>query len=664
MNGKISPPINNKNSQYMNNGQMNTIHRNSNSQNPYMNNGTIYSNSFSPTNNGNGSVNNSPPTMKKGRTSQGSTPPKVKFLPFQPPRVSSQGKGHPTTSFPNINTKVNSPKINNQNSPSNYQNMSNKSSPLSFGQNKDSEIIRLQEKLKEALKLNNMATIQINKLNQQVTDYEELKEKYESTKKENTELLEKMETQQKAFTSKNASIEKRLEESKANLISIMDIKIELDRSKNDNESLKEELKNNIQELNELKENMSQVQKEKEEKEKEIEELKIEMKKNTDDHEQKLEQQRSVNDQALNACQDEIEDYKRQIQNHLTKIKSLEDLLKEQEEQIEVYKISEGDLSNLKKEFSENLAQFEIKDEEKTRQLNESLAEIEDLRKIIIEKDEIINSYKKNAVENDYLKGILEKKDAEMNDMIKKNEDLEASKQNLLNDFEKEKKTIQEKIDVLERENEALQLQNIEHDQTIKLCRNDTEKKIKEMENMEKTLSRTKEQLEKEKKAVLSIQSEYNNCQGMYNQAMLAIEKLEDTQTLLQKQLEGSKMKSDVMAKNYKESQTILQQKDTEKQQLTQQTEESMAAKEEEIRKMKDEFVETIEGLKSQYLEVKVYNDFLRKEIRKLKGIPEDILTEEMESETLQTNKELYKQIENQRIQIENLKEQLELSLNL
>jgi hypothetical protein len=444
----------------------------------------------------------------------------------------------------------------------------------------------------------------------------------------------------------------------------MDIKIELDRSKNDNESLKEELKNNIQELNELKENMSQVQKEKEEKEKEIEELKIEMKKNTDDHEQKLEQQRSVNDQALNACQDEIEDYKRQIQNHLTKIKSLEDLLKEQEEQIEVYKISEGDLSNLKKEFSENLAQFEIKDEEKTRQLNESLAEIEDLRKIIIEKDEIINSYKKNAVENDYLKGILEKKDAEMNDMIKKNEDLEASKQNLLNDFEKEKKTIQEKIDVLERENEALQLQNIEHDQTIKLCRNDTEKKIKEMENMEKTLSRTKEQLEKEKKAVLSIQSEYNNCQGMYNQAMLAIEKLEDTQTLLQKQLEGSKMKSDVMAKNYKESQTILQQKDTEKQQLTQQTEESMAAKEEEIRKMKDEFVETIEGLKSQYLEVKVYNDFLRKEIRKLKGIPEDILTEEMESETLQTNKELYKQIENQRIQIENLKEQLELSLNL
>jgi chromosome segregation ATPase len=185
-----------------------------------------------------------------------------------------------------------------------------------------------------------------------------------------------------------------------------------------------------------------------------------------------------------------------------------------------------------------------------------------------------------------------------------------------------------------------------------------------MENMEKTLSRTKEQLEKEKKAVLSIQSEYNNCQGMYNQAMLAIEKLEDTQTLLQKQLEGSKMKSDVMAKNYKESQTILQQKDTEKQQLTQQTEESMAAKEEEIRKMKDEFVETIEGLKSQYLEVKVYNDFLRKEIRKLKGIPEDILTEEMESETLQTNKELYKQIENQRIQIENLKEQLELSLNL
>ncbi|ORX58492.1 hypothetical protein BCR36DRAFT_112995 [Piromyces finnis] len=569
---------------------------------------------------------------------------KTNFVPFQPPRVSSQGKFHPVNpaSF----------------SPTNFQNQP----PIVNNNNKamEIEISKLQEKLKEAVKINKMATVQINKLNEKVKGFDELKQKYESAKKENNELLEKMEAQQINFTTKNSFIEQKLEESKENLMSLLDVKLKLDQSKNDVESLKKTLKKNNGKMKELTANIEKIQQEKEDYKKEVEQLKEEIKQKEDEYSQNLEQQTISKEQEINNYQQEIEEYKLKIKEYQSSIQSLENTIKEQEDQIEVYKISEGDLTNLKKEFDQNLAQFEIKDksiEEKTKQLNESIAENENLKKIVAEKE-------KEAVEYDYLKGVLEKKENEMNEIIKKNEDLEASNKNLSKTLEEEKKSLQEKIEFLEKANEELKKQNDENNITIKNCRSDNERQQIEMKNIENALSEAQEKLSIEKKTVISIQSEYNNCQSMYNQAMEAIKRLEDTQSLLQKQLEDNKMKRDEMTKNFEESQNILEQKANEEQILTQQNEENIAAKDVELRQIKEEFEGAMESIKSQYLEVKIYNDFLRKEIRKLKGIPENILIDEVNTEEIEANKDLYKQIENQRIQIENLKEQLEISLNL
>jgi len=642
---------------------------NSSKNGPYINTGQMSPNKYqqSPTNSSSGMGNYSPP-FQNSRVNQGNyqgmnqgvaspsmtginpaiNQGKVKYLPFQPPRISSHGKYYPG----------------NHGSPSTNMMNSQSQSPVMMNNNDNRaleiEISKLQEKLKEAVKINNMATIQINKLKEKVADYDELKINYKAIKKENNELHEKMESQQINFTNKNALIEQKLEESKENLMSLLGVKLELDQSKKNVESLKHALVKSSEKMKDLQENLNQVQQEKEVKEKEIEQLKEEIKNREENLEGQIQQQSNEKEQEINFYKQEIEEYKNEIQDYVSKIKEYEGTIKEQEDQIEVYKLSEGDLTNLKKEFDENMAQFEIKDksiEEKTKQLCECIAENEYLKKIISEKE-------KEAVESDYLKGVLDKKESEINDMIKKNEELDSVNKELMKTLEEEKKKTQEKVESLEKQNEELKRENDEHNKAIESCRSDAEKNLKEMENMEKALTEAQEKLDEEKKAVLSIQTEYNNCQGMYNQAMEAIKKLEDTQSLLQKQLEGSKIKSDEMTKNYEESQNIIQQKANEKQILAQQNEIYMAAKDEELRKMKDEFVDTIENLKSQYVEVKVYNDFLRKEIRKLKGIPENILIEEVNTEEIDANKDLYKQIESQRIQIENLKEQLELSLKL
>jgi len=506
-----------------------------------------------------------------------------------------------------------------------------------------------------------MATDQINKLNERVSEYDQLKNNYETMRKENNELQEKLESQQMDFVNKNALNEKNLEEYRENLIQLSDTRMQLDQAKKDIASLKNTLVNFKNNMIRLRETKNTLQQENEGKDREIERLKEEMQQKENSFVQQLEQCQIERNQADQYYQQEIENYKAQIQQYIAKINSCETLIKEQEDQIQVFKISESNnnVTNLRNEFDQDLVQFfEIKDrniEEKKKQLNESFLENERLRKIIAEKE-------KEAVECDYLKGVLEKKQLELTELQRVKGELETVNQELLNSLAEEKRLSQEKIATLKEMNEELRQQNSENDRAIQDCRQDVEKKVKEIETMEKALTDTQKQLDKEKNSVISIQSEYNNCQNMYQQAMVAIKKLEDTQTLLQQQLEGSKLKNDEIFKNYKESQDIIKQNSDEKKLLTQQKEESLAEKEEELRYMKKAFIDAIETLQAQYVELKVYNDFLRKEIRKLKGIPENILMNEVDTTELDATKNLYKKIENQRIQIENLQQQLELSL--
>jgi len=87
-----------------------------------------------------------------------------------------------------------------------------------------------------------------------VAKYDEIKDKYESIKKENNELQEKLESQQLDFANKNALNEKNLEEYRENLIKLSDTQMELDQSKKDIESLKGALVKSKDKMTLLQEN--------------------------------------------------------------------------------------------------------------------------------------------------------------------------------------------------------------------------------------------------------------------------------------------------------------------------------------------------------------------------------------------------------------------------